>query len=256
MIEFGKTLRLAREAKGYTISQLAEATRMIHQTIEDLENENFTRIAAPIYGRGFVKLYCEAVGLDPKPMVAEFMEIFSGNRELGIKERTVSVPNTENVRPSAEPETATSVPAVAIPEAIAPEPPPRPRTVIPVQTGLTSTSFGDYPAAEDPVASPAETKEKPRLSRYAAPLREASLPSIPPTVWRIAALAAGALLILWIIALGFKALYKATSGAEAGSERTETVEPAAAESVPVPTEAEKAANAGRGKVEVPPLYVD
>ena len=80
MIEFGKTLRLAREAKGYTVSQLAEMTRMIHQTIEDLENENFTRIAAPIYGRGFVKLYCEAVGLDPKPMIAEFMEIFSGNR--------------------------------------------------------------------------------------------------------------------------------------------------------------------------------
>ena len=85
MIEFGKTLRLAREAKGYSVSQLAEATRMINQTIEDLENENFTRIAAPIYGRGFVKLYCEEVGLDPKPMIAEFMEIFNGNRELGIK---------------------------------------------------------------------------------------------------------------------------------------------------------------------------
>ena len=64
MIEFGKTLRAAREAKGYTVSQLAEATRLMHQVVEDLENENFTRIPAPIYGRGFVKLYCEAVGLD------------------------------------------------------------------------------------------------------------------------------------------------------------------------------------------------
>ena len=79
-------------------------TRMIHQTIEDLENENFTRIAAPIYGRGFVKLYCEAVGLDPKPMVAEFMEIFSGNRELGIKER---VPAPEP-KLKAEPETVSA----------------------------------------------------------------------------------------------------------------------------------------------------
>jgi transcriptional regulator with XRE-family HTH domain len=121
MIEFGKTLRLAREAKGYTVSQLAEITRMIHQTIEDLENENFTRIAAPIYGRGFVKLYCEAVGLDPKPMVAEFMEIFSGNRELGIKER---IPTPEPKLKSA-PE-ATSDPESMLETETTPESNPEP----------------------------------------------------------------------------------------------------------------------------------
>ena len=78
MIEFGKTLRTAREAKGLTPGQIAERTHMMIQVVEGLENENFSKIVAPIYGRGFVKLYCEAVGLEPKPLVDAFMEIYGG----------------------------------------------------------------------------------------------------------------------------------------------------------------------------------
>ena len=81
MIEFGKSLRLAREAKGYTVAQLADITRMAPKTVQELESENFSHIAAPIYGRGFVKLYCEAVGLDPKPHVDAFMEIYASGRK-------------------------------------------------------------------------------------------------------------------------------------------------------------------------------
>ena len=100
MIEFGATLRAAREAKGYTVAQIAEITHMAPSTVDDLEREDFSRIAAPIYGRGFVKLYCEAVGLDPKPIVAEFMDIYNGNRDTTIKERPVQPPAQP---PKAEP---------------------------------------------------------------------------------------------------------------------------------------------------------
>ncbi|MBQ6522561.1 MAG: helix-turn-helix domain-containing protein, partial [Atopobiaceae bacterium] len=83
MIEFGKTLRSAREAKGLTVEQLAKATCLLPHVVEDLEKEDFSRLPAPIYGRGFVKLYCEQVGLDPKPMVAEFMDILNGGSGAG-----------------------------------------------------------------------------------------------------------------------------------------------------------------------------
>ena len=56
MIELGKSLREARERKGYTINQLAEITHMVPSRINDIENEDFSKIAAPIYGRGFIKL--------------------------------------------------------------------------------------------------------------------------------------------------------------------------------------------------------
>ena len=78
MMEFGNSLRAAREAKGYTPVQLAEMTRLAPSVIYSLENEDFSRIAAPIYGRGFVKLYCEAVGLDSKIYIAEFMNRMNG----------------------------------------------------------------------------------------------------------------------------------------------------------------------------------
>ena len=107
MSEFGETLRNAREAKGLSITQIAEATNMLPQQIEDLENENFTRIAAPIYGRGFVKLYCGVVGLDPKPLVQEFMDIYNGNTRPAIRMRpqrqapppTVHTPPPDDIPP-------------------------------------------------------------------------------------------------------------------------------------------------------------
>ena len=52
----GPTLRQAREAKGMTTSEVARVTRMMVQLVEDLEKDDFGRIAAPIYGRGFIKL--------------------------------------------------------------------------------------------------------------------------------------------------------------------------------------------------------
>ena len=76
-MSFGQTLRAAREAKGITPSELAKRTHILVQIVEGLENEDFRKIAAPIYGRGFVKLYCETVGLDPKPFQAEFMAIYA-----------------------------------------------------------------------------------------------------------------------------------------------------------------------------------
>lgn len=79
-MSFGQTLRNAREAKGFSPSQVAAQTRILVQIITDMENEDFHRIPAPIYGRGFVRLFAECVGLDPAPLTQEFMEIYEGRR--------------------------------------------------------------------------------------------------------------------------------------------------------------------------------
>ncbi|MBO7684024.1 MAG: helix-turn-helix domain-containing protein, partial [Kiritimatiellae bacterium] len=104
MIEFGESLRQAREARGYTVAQLAETTRMAPKTVTELESENFSHIAAPIYGRGFVKLYCEAVGLEAKPFIDEFMAIYRGERDVGIRERDVREAPTTEAPPVTAPE--------------------------------------------------------------------------------------------------------------------------------------------------------
>lgn len=159
MIEFGETLRRAREAKGLTIAQVSEYTRLKPQQIEDLERENFSRIAAPIYGRGFVKLYCEAVGIEPAPLVAEFMDIFTGNRQPAIRTRSRGAAPVQ-VQPPPPPV------APPPPQPVAPPPPPPPPVVEP-------TPAYPQPPVQEAYAAPAQDyaqspHEAPAQSDYAA----------------------------------------------------------------------------------------
>lgn len=73
----GAILRAERERRGLTEHQVADATRMMVQMVRELEEEDFHRIAAPIYGRGFVKLYASHLELDPAPLVKEFDQLYA-----------------------------------------------------------------------------------------------------------------------------------------------------------------------------------
>ena len=237
MIEFGNTLKAAREAKGLTTSQIAESTHMMSRMVEDLENENFTRIAAPIYGRGFVKLYCEAVGLEPKPFIDEFMEIVNGNRAPRIKERNVP-PATEG---PAEP---TSAPTAVEPAPEQPEP-----TTTPQQDLFSEPPL--QPEQAENAMSGFLDHEEPSLSRYAAPFR--TVREASPAIWRIGALALGVLIVLALLILGLRALHHATvPDAVPAAAETEPAEPEVKPTAP------KAATptTPRAQQKIPGLYID
>ena len=232
MIEFGKTLRQAREAKGYTVAQVAELTKMAPSTVMELEEENFSRIAAPIYGRGFVKLYCETVGIDAKPLVDEFMSIYRGERSVGIRERKVAEP----AAPAPEPPPVPAPPPAPEPPLV-PEPPPRQEpppapSEFPDELDLPPSDGGEPPPSSDPFAfqeasEPAQSQghEQRTLSRYAAPVRTIHAPSVPPAVWRMAILGTLALLVLWGVAVGVRALYRATTSDSPTTEEPTTPPP-------------------------------
>lgn len=222
-MEFGKTLRAAREARGKSIEEVARETRLMSQLIVDLENENMSRIAAPIYGRGFVKLYCEAVGLEARPMIDEFMKVFNGDHEPIIRERE------EVEAPASYSETS-----------LLPEETPAPTE-----------------EADPLFAAPKSFEEAstPSLSRYSSPLSERPSFgsgisfSIPPIVWRVGALALVAILILWILCKVIGAIYRFSAtdpnaAATPGEVRTETT-------VPMSHSSEE-----REQVAIPPLYID
>ncbi len=84
----GAALRQARTDKGLSASEVAKATRMKVQIVEDLENEDFHRIAAPIYGKGFIRLYAELVGLDNGPLIDEYMALSSGKQQSIVTRAT------------------------------------------------------------------------------------------------------------------------------------------------------------------------
>lgn len=85
----GETLRNARMARKETASQVAAATRMKVQIVEALEKEDFTQIPAPIYAKGFIKLYADHIGLEPEPLVRDYLKLRAApDPPLENKERT------------------------------------------------------------------------------------------------------------------------------------------------------------------------
>ncbi len=60
----GQRLRVAREAKGLTLEDVAAQTRIPRRHLESLENSDWPRLPAPTYTIGFAKSYASAVGLD------------------------------------------------------------------------------------------------------------------------------------------------------------------------------------------------
>ena len=238
MMEFGKTLRTAREAKGLTTGQIAERTHMMVQVVEGLENEDFSKIVAPIYGRGFVKLYCETVGLEPKPLVDAFMEIYSGGRGKSAAPHEPAKPEPRQVEPAA-PESPPK-PIAPPPKPVAPEPPQRVQETI---------DFGAPPAAETP-------RQQPTTSRYAAPMPIDDGFSMPAVNWRMVALGAAAVAIVVLALLGVRALYRVTMTAPE-DETTEVAAPAP-DPAPAPTDAQAPAKAPVDRKPLPlkPFYID
>ena len=238
MMEFGKTLRTAREAKGLTTGQIAERTHMMVQVVEGLENEDFSKIVAPIYGRGFVKLYCETVGLEPKPLVDAFMEIYSGGRGKSAAPHEPAKPEPRQVEPAA-PESPPK-PIAPPPKPVAPEPPQRVQETI---------DFGAPPAAETP-------RQQPTTSRYAAPMPIDDGFSMPAVNWRMVALGAAAVAIVVLALLGVRALYRVTMTAP--EEETTEVAAPAPDPTPAPTDAQAPAKAPVDRKPLPlkPFYID
>lgn len=73
MFSPGGTLRAAREKLKLTQSDIAETTRIKVHMVDSIENNDFSRISAPLYGKGFIKLYAERVGLDPAPLIRDYL---------------------------------------------------------------------------------------------------------------------------------------------------------------------------------------
>lgn len=74
MFSPGATLRAAREKRKLTQADISEATRIKVHVINAIENNDFSGVAAPLYGKGFIKMYAEVVGLDPEPLLRDYME--------------------------------------------------------------------------------------------------------------------------------------------------------------------------------------
>jgi cytoskeleton protein RodZ len=72
----GSKLREARDRRGVTLREIANATKIPMGVLEALERNDITRLPGGIFGRAFVRSYAVEVGLDPEETIKEFIAQF------------------------------------------------------------------------------------------------------------------------------------------------------------------------------------
>jgi len=118
MDSIGETLRAARHTKQVALEDVARATKIKIDTLEKLEADDFTALAAPMYTKGFLKIYADYLGIDSAGLVAAYLKSQGGLRRQGLQLETEA---TLRSRRSGELElpVGTVIRAVAVISAVA-----------------------------------------------------------------------------------------------------------------------------------------
>jgi cytoskeletal protein RodZ len=91
MESIGDTLREARRGKRASLEDAARSTKIKLDILEKLEADEFDRLAAPMYTKGFLKLYADYLGLDSQQIVDAYLESQGGLRRTGLQIETEKV---------------------------------------------------------------------------------------------------------------------------------------------------------------------
>ena len=186
--DFGGKLRAARERRGVSLRQIANATKISVAVLEALERNDISRLPGGIFGRAFVRSYAIEVGLDPETTIQDFIaqfpaesvtvghpaagqvedhEAHESDRRMAttfVRLIAFSVPIAIAViyfglsgREGAQPEAAPAAPAQTAPPPTSVEPP-----AVPASTGspapsptVAETRAATTPASITPVTPPA-----------------------------------------------------------------------------------------------------
>lgn len=72
----GERLKKIRQERGLTLEDLQKKTRVHINILKAIEGEALTNLS-PVYLKGFIKIYCKALGLDPKDYIPDYKEVSS-----------------------------------------------------------------------------------------------------------------------------------------------------------------------------------
>jgi cytoskeletal protein RodZ len=76
----GQQLRAAREARGISLREISEQTRISTRYLEAIEQNNYKNLPGGIFNKSFVKAYAKYVGIDEKDALAGYAQT---SRESG-----------------------------------------------------------------------------------------------------------------------------------------------------------------------------
>ena len=89
---FGSRLRYERERRQIALRSIAESTKISVPLLEALERDDVSRWPSGIFRKSFIRSYAEAIGLQPEPIVREFIERYPDPLDIAIIPQEVTAP--------------------------------------------------------------------------------------------------------------------------------------------------------------------
>lgn len=94
LTELGARLKEARLAKGYSIEQLQEITKIQKRYLVGIEEGNYSGMPGSFYVRAFIKQYADAVGLDADELLEEYKRDIPGSQTEEVVQSFTQSPNS------------------------------------------------------------------------------------------------------------------------------------------------------------------
>jgi cytoskeleton protein RodZ len=86
MKKLGEFLRGERQARGISLQQIAEDTRISMKMLQAIEEGDGEQLPAPVLIKGFLRAYAQRIGLDPEDVIIEYQELIE---EVGARQEAI-----------------------------------------------------------------------------------------------------------------------------------------------------------------------
>lgn len=93
MTELGTRLKDARTAKGYSLEDLQEMTKIQKRYLAGIEEGNYSMMPGPFYVRAFIKQYADAVGLNSEELLESYKQEVPTSSNEEVYQTMNSAPN-------------------------------------------------------------------------------------------------------------------------------------------------------------------
>jgi cytoskeletal protein RodZ len=73
MPSFGEELKRERELREISLREVSQATKISMRFLEAMERNDFSFLPGGLFNRGFVRAYCQHIGIDSESMVNAYL---------------------------------------------------------------------------------------------------------------------------------------------------------------------------------------
>ena len=112
--ELGQKLKEAREAKGLSIDQLHEITKIQKRHLVAIEEGNYDVLPGAFYARAFIKQYADAVGLNGEELLVEYQSTIPQSEKREVPQVSTGQKTQETMQKSSSWPIADHMPKILV----------------------------------------------------------------------------------------------------------------------------------------------